>query len=99
MANIKIEGGIGRTIISVDGQKVPCVLAAALSMPGPNELPTLELRIGAFEHAVEITEAKLVIGGLDAPEAVEKAMLDYLCRNYPLTAALKRATGGMFDTR
>lgn len=96
MANIKIEGAGAFATVSVDGVPVRGVVAAALTML-PDEWPRLDLRVAATEQSVEITEATLVISGLEVPESVEQALLEYLCRKYPLSTAFKRGSGGLFD--
>ena len=80
MARIKISGDGIHGQVEVDGMRVPAVTAADLRMR-VDEFHTVTLEIGAFPIEVE-ANGIVRISGTGQPEAVERALLDYLTDKY-----------------
>lgn len=96
MTAIRIESDGFAAGITVDGQDIKGVTAAVVSL-SPNGLPEVHLRLSAMHSSIALQDAKLVIQDVEMPEAVERALLEHLCRKYPMTSGFMRATGGLFD--
>lgn len=96
MTTIQIESNGLQSSITVDGQAIKGVKAAVVSLDA-NSFPEVHLRLGAMHANIVLQDARLVIHDVEMPEAVERAILEHLCRKYPMTTMFQRATGGLFD--
>lgn len=81
MANIQIrhEGGCGH--IEVDGVPLKGVAEATVKLE-PRSLPVVEVRLIATESGMTFADGILKVGALDAPEALERALLAHLKAKY-----------------
>lgn len=82
MAEVRIEQSGAIATVAVDGVTLKGVTRLAVEMV-PNSLPLVTLDLAAFKNDLELSDAALKIGGIQAPEALELAMLDYLSKKYP----------------
>jgi hypothetical protein len=82
MPDIRIDLKNGYGDITVDGQKLPGVMRFGVDMAGAGELPVLTVDIAAFDQTLDLSGAVLKIGGIEAPEALERAMLAFLTEKY-----------------
>lgn len=89
MTQITIEHANGGGRIKVDGHDLSGVLSAQVVLAA-GSLPVVEVRLAATEHSMKFADGKLVVYGLEAPEALERALLDYLCQKYPNGTAFAR---------
>jgi hypothetical protein len=84
MADISIETNGMTAEITVDGVKLRNVVELGFNL-NPRELPVVTVGLYACENTVDMKGATLKIGGIHAPEALERAMLTYLQDKYPHT--------------
>jgi hypothetical protein len=83
MAKVEINSDNGRATVSVDGKPLGhCVTEASVHMAS-DRFPEVTLRLAVVENSLDLSDACLKIGGIEAPEALERAMLDYLRFKYP----------------
>jgi hypothetical protein len=86
MAHINIEShGCGGKV-AVDGVEVKGVTRIAVEMEAGSQ-PVVTLDLAAFKNALELSDARLKIGGIEAPESVERAILAHLSEKYAPSAA------------
>jgi hypothetical protein len=82
MAEIKIAQDGASATISVDGKPLAgAVTKIAVSMEA-GSMPVVTLDLAAFKNALELSDARLKIGGIEAPESVERAILAHLSEKY-----------------
>lgn len=90
MSDIKIECGTGWSKCWVDGVELNRMTGLVVeAKPGQ----PMEVRVALFARQADfdLTGAVLKIGGAEMPEALEKALLDYLCAKYPMQAMVGSA--------
>lgn len=81
MANIQIKQEGCFSHIEVDGVRLKGVLEASV-MLNPHHLPTVEVRLAFTDGGMAFAEGVLKVGSLDAPEALERALLEHLKAKY-----------------
>ncbi len=96
MSEIKIEGGNGCAHVSVDGVMLNRLTSVSIGIR-PGEPAQVTATMAVRQQDVDLSGAALRIAGCEMPEAVETALLEYLCAKHPMRTALARATGGLFD--
>jgi hypothetical protein len=96
MAEIKIAQDGIRTELSVDGVPMKGVMRVAVQID-PNSMPVVTLDLAAFKNALELSDARLKISGIDAPEELERAILAHLSEKYApkVTVMVDNAIGGI----
>lgn len=95
MAEVKIQQQGMRTEISVDGMPLKQVTRLSVEM-AHDSFPLVTLELTAFQNAIELSDARLKIGGIEAPEALERAMLEHLQAKYaPAVTVNVGYTGGI----
>lgn len=62
-------------------------------------LPTVTVSMAMMHGDIETSDAALKIGGIEMPESVETALLEYLCAKYPMRTIVARSVGGLCGTR
>lgn len=81
MAHIKIEQEGACTYVEVDGVRLKGVLEANVMLE-PRSLPTVEVRLHMGTAGMNFADGCLKVGALDAPEALERALLAHLKGKY-----------------
>jgi hypothetical protein len=82
MAKVEISSEGGVTQIKVDGTPVRCVTGASVAI-SPLSFPEVTLNLAPHESGIDLSDACLKIGGIEAPEALERAILAHLSEKYP----------------
>jgi len=95
MSNIKIESASGWAKVWVDGVELRQLTGIAVNFP-VGQIPEVAVSMAAFTGDLTMADGTLKINGLEMPEALEKALLDFLCAKYPMQSMVKRSTGGLF---
>jgi hypothetical protein len=81
MAKVEISSEGGVTQIKVDGTPVRCVTGASVAI-SPLSFPEVTLNLAPHESGIDLSDACLKIGGIEAPEALERAILAHLSDKY-----------------
>lgn len=82
MSDIKIESGIGWAKCFVHGVELRQITGMVVDFQ-PGQPPEVRVDLFARHSTIDLTGAVLKIGGVDMPNDLEKALLDYLCAKYP----------------
>lgn len=61
----------------------------------PQELPEVVVTMHARDGDIDMESGTLKIAGVDMPEAMEKALLEFLCRKYPNQALVRVGLGSI----
>jgi hypothetical protein len=82
MSHIQITQEGMRSTVSVDGTPLErCVTEANVKLEA-GSLPVVEVRLIAFDAGLDLKDGVLKVGALDAPEALERALLEHLKAKY-----------------
>lgn len=96
MSDISITSGPGWAKVKVDGAELNRLTGVSASFE-PACLPVITVTMVVMDGDVEAADGVLKIGGVEMPESVEEALLEYLCAKYPMRTMAARAVGGLFD--
>lgn len=94
MSKINIESGRGFAKVSVDGRKLTHLTGLTVDFTDRYS-PVVGVTIVMSETDIDLAGARLRVDGLEVPEAVETALLEYLCRKYPSRTAVEQAFAGL----
>jgi hypothetical protein len=82
MADIRVDSSGPTGTINVDGVRLSSVTRIGVEF-SPGVLPVVNVSLHALPSTFVLDGATLKIGGIEAPEALERAMLAYLQDKYP----------------
>ena len=94
MPAIKITSGVGWAKVAVDGVELRQLTSLVVNLQ-PQELPEVVVTMHARDGDIDMESGTLKIAGVDMPEAVERALLEHLCRKYPNQALVHAGLGGI----
>jgi hypothetical protein len=81
LPKIRIEQSDAEATIAVDGVELNGVTRISVEM-APNNLQLVTIDIASHDGVIDLSGATLQVGGIDAPEALERAMLEHLRAKY-----------------
>lgn len=94
MSDIKITSAQGWTKVSVDGAELSHLVSASANFDA-RSLPVVTVSMVLKGGDVDASNGVLKIGGVEMPESVEKALLEYLCAKYPMQTMVARSASGL----
>ena len=96
MSDISITSGPGWAKVKVDGVELSRLTGVSANFEVAS-LPVITVTMAVMDGDVEAADGVLKIGGVEMPESVEKALLEYLCAKYPMRTMVARSVGGLVD--
>ncbi len=94
MPAIKITSGAGWAKVFVDGVELRQLTSVSVGMQ-PRAFPEVAVTMHARDGDIDMESGTLRIAGVDMPEAVERALLEHLCRKYPNQALVNASVGSI----
>lgn len=98
MSDINIASGSGWSKVKVDGVELNRLTGVEAKFAA-GCLPVFTVTMAVMDGDVQASDGVLKIGGVEMPESVETALLEYLCAKYPMRTMVARTLGSQVGLR
>ena len=94
MSDINITSGPGWSKVKVDGVELNRLTGVEAKFAA-GCFPVFTVTMAVMDGDVQASDGVLKIGGVEMPESVERALLEYLCAKYPMQTMVARSVSGL----